>query len=135
MIDWFGPIPGQVIAAAEARMSDKPLIPGSHPIARFDAARYYLCLTGDSLTLLQAPNMRVSRLLWMLKKPLDRVARGDIKIDEVYEDSTGQMSARVSWPGRPPAYLTFDSGWRREAKEMLRAVRSGPAPRAELGKP
>lgn len=116
-------------------MSDKPLIPGSHPIARFDAPRYYICLTENTLVLLQAPNMRVSRLLWMVKKPLDRIARRDIKIDESYEDPSGQISFRISWPGRPPTYLTFDSGWRREAKEMLRALRSGPAPRVEPDRP
>jgi hypothetical protein len=54
--------------------------------------------------------------------PIDRVARRDTKIDQVYEDPSGQISVRVSLPGRAPAYLTFEPGWRREAREMLRAL-------------
>jgi len=103
-------------------MSDKPLIPGSHPIARFDAPRYYICLTENTLILLQAPNMRVGRWLWILKRPLERVPRPDVKIDEVVEDPLGRMSMRVSLPGRRPTYLMVESGWREEGRALKHAL-------------
>jgi len=123
-IEWIQPIDGRVVAAAEALMSDEALLPKSGFFARLDAQRQYVCLTEESLYLLQMPSFRLGHGWWMLKKPLIRIPRSAVVLEEEMRDASGRIALRLSWPGQRATYLTFGPAWREQVGHLSAALQT-----------
>lgn len=132
-VEWAEKIFGSLLAAAEARMADRPFRGRWRLIAWIDSIRYAICLTDEYLYLVQTRPMRIGTPYqwWLLKRPRIKARRADVWVDQL-EDRDGWITLRIGLPDKKPQYMIFRTGWREEVDELarnLQALRTEDGPR------